>query len=124
MNFYALSVPWWVPDRVGVQWLKVHSTFGWYEMYEQKPNDDLQRFVDRYCKDIMNGWEHDTPPARLSLHGRGSLPNIVERTGSEFPLRRRQLKPYYLEAATKTIHDTPREGVSFVFRESRGFQPT
>lgn len=106
------------------KWLRVHSTFEWYEMYESKSNDDLQRFFDRYCKGIMNGWEHDTPPVRLSLHGCGSMPNIVERPESEFPLRRQQLKTYYLEATTKSIHDAPRERESSVSHESHGFQPT
>ena len=29
--------------------------------------DDLQRFYDRYCKNIDNGWERDTPPVRLTM---------------------------------------------------------
>ena len=86
------------------KWLRVHSTFEWYEMYEQASNDDLQRFFDRYCKRIMNGWENDTPPVRLSLIGYdGSLPNIVQRPETEFPLRRQQLKKFYLDGATKTL---------------------
>lgn len=103
------------------KWMRVHSTFEWYEMYEQKSNDDLQRFFDRYCKGIMNGWETDTPPLRLSLHGCGTLPNIVERPETEFPLRRQQLTPFYLDAATKTIGTVPQERESSVSYEAHGF---
>lgn len=106
------------------KWLRVHSTFEWYEMYEAKSTDDLQRFFDRYCKGVMNGWEHDTPPVRLSLHGCGSLPSIVERPETEFPLRRQQLRQYHLEAATKKIHAAPLESESSVSHEGHGFKPS
>ena len=96
------------------KWLRVHSTFEWYEMYDLKSMDDLQRFFDRYCKGIMNGWEHDTPPLRLTLHGLGSVPNIVERAETEFPLHRQSLKTYYLDAATKELHHSPLESESSV----------
>ena len=100
------------------KWLRVHSTFEWYEMYEHASNDDLQRFFDRYCKGVMNGWEHDTPPLRLSLIGfDGSLPNIVQRPETEFPLRRQQLKKFYLDGATKTLHASARESELSVFHE-------
>ena len=85
------------------KWMRVHSTFEWYEMYERKSNDDLQRFFDRYCKGILNGWERDTPPLRLSLYGYGSIPDIVERPETAFPIPRQQLRTYYLDAATYTL---------------------
>lgn len=92
------------------KWLRVHSTFEWYDLYDHASNDDLQRFLDRYCKGIMNGWEHDTPPLRLSLTGfDGSLPNIVQRPEKEFPLSRQQLQKFYLDGATKTLHTSPRD---------------
>ena len=97
------------------KWLRVHSTFEWYEMYDLKATDDLQRFFDRYCKGILNGWEHDTPPLRLSLHGLGSVPNIVERAETEFPLHRQQLKTYYLDGATKKLHVSPATSEFSVF---------
>lgn len=102
------------------KWMRVHSTFEWYELYERKSNDDLHRFFDRYCKGIKNGWEQDTPLLRLSLHGFGSIPNIVERTETEFPLRRQRLEKYYLEAATKTIHATARDSKSSVSHDGHG----
>lgn len=99
------------------KWMRVHSTFEWYEMYEQTSNDDLQRFFDRYCKGMMNGWEQDTPPLRLSLIGLGSIPNIVERSETEFPLRRQQLKQFYLDGASKTLHASPRDSELSVYHD-------
>lgn len=89
-------------------------------MYEQKSVDDLHRFSDRYCKDIPNGWESDTPRLRLSLHGLGSVPDIVERPESQFPLRRQRLTKYYLDAATKSIVPVQPATESSVFHEASG----
>ena len=100
------------------KWLRVHSTFEWYEMYDLKSMDDLQRFFDRYCKGIMNGWEHDTPPLRLTLHGLGSVPNIVERAETEFPLRRQVLKTYYLDGGKKELHSSLPNNSSIVSHAS------
>lgn len=86
-----------------LKWMRVHSTFEWYELYDLKATDELQRFFDRYSKGIMNGWEHDTPPLRLSLHGLGSVPNIVDRYETEFPFKRQTLKTYYLDASNKAL---------------------
>jgi predicted acyl esterase len=110
--------------RAGVtkKWMRVHANFEWYEMYERNSNDDLQQFFDRYCKGILNGWEHDTPPLRLSLHGCGSIPNIVERPETGFPLRRQRLETYYLDAATKTLLAGPPDAVSSVCHEAHGLE--
>lgn len=102
------------------KWMRVHANFEWYEMYERNSNDDLQRFFDRYCKGIMNGWEHDTPSLRLSLHGCGSIPNIVERPENEFPLRRQQLETYYLDASTKSLYASTQDRESSVYHDGHG----
>ena len=102
------------------KWMRVHSSFEWYEMYEPNSNNDLQRFFDRYCKGIMNGWESDTPPLRLSLYGVGSIPNVIERPETEFPLARQRLETFYLDAATKSIHDSAPRSQSVISHESHG----
>lgn len=104
------------------KWMRVHSTFEWYEMYETNSNNDLQRFFDRYCKGIMNGWEQDTPPLRLSLHGCGSIPNVVERPETQFPLHRQRLETYYLDAANKTLGSSPRDGESCVSHDGHSLE--
>ena len=102
------------------KWMRIHSSFEWYEMYEPKSNNDLQRFFDRYCKGIMNGWETDTPPLRLSIYGLGSIPNINERSETDFPLSRQRLETFYLDAATKTLHDSAHSSESSISHESHG----
>lgn len=90
------------------KWLRVISTFEWYDLYKAESNNDLQRFYDRYCKGIMNGWEHDTPPLRLSLIGfDGSVPSVIERAEKGFPLSRQQLKKFYLDGATQKLEPSP-----------------
>ena len=103
--------------RSNKKWLRIHSTFEWYETYEQKSNDDLQRFYDRYCKGVMNGWEEDTPPVRISLLGCGSVPNIVERSEAEFPLRRQELVPLYLDGQSQELRDSQPQNESSVSYE-------
>ncbi|KAL4742145.1 alpha/beta-hydrolase [Aspergillus similis] len=90
--------------RTQHKWLRVHSTFEWYDLYRPESNHDLQRFFDRFCKGIQNGWEHDTPRLRLSLLGfDGSVPTIVERPEKEFPLARQQLTTYFLHGTDKSM---------------------
>ncbi|KAL4809155.1 alpha/beta-hydrolase [Aspergillus unguis] len=101
--------------RTQHKWLRVHPTFEWYDLYRQESNDDLQRFFDRFCKGIQNGWEHDTPPLRLSLLGfDGPVPTIIERPEREFPLARQQLKTYFLHAANKSLTASKSDTVSSV----------
>lgn len=102
------------------KWMRVHSRFEWYEMYEPKSIDDLQRFYDRYSKGIMNGWEQDTPPLRLSLHGFGTVPNVVERPETEFPLQRQQLKTYYLDASKRSLHSLLPDNEGSASHDSQG----
>ena len=107
------------------KWLRVHSTFEWHDLYEHTSNDDLQRFFDRYCKGILNGWEHDTPPVRLTLIGfNGSLPNIVQRPEKAFPLRRQQLKKFYLTAEDKTMETSRQETEALCSYEGHSLSAT
>ncbi len=48
--------------------LRIHDTQEWYDLYQPRVNDELQRFFDRYTKGIENGWE-TTPRVRVSLLG-------------------------------------------------------
>lgn len=104
------------------KWMRVHSSFEWYEMYEPKSNNDLQRFYDRYCKGIMNGWETDTPTLRLSVYGVGSVPSIVERPETGFPLENQRLQKFYLDASTKTVQGTAQDKTSVVSHEGHGLE--
>ncbi|KAJ9637616.1 hypothetical protein H2204_004765 [Knufia peltigerae] len=87
------------------KWLRVHPYQEWYDLYRPEITDELQRFFDRYCKGIENGWEHDTPPVRLSLLALdgSSTQTIVERPELEYPLSRQKLQAYYLDASSHTL---------------------
>lgn len=87
------------------KWLRVHPYQEWYDLYQPDVNEELQRYFDRYCKGVDNGWERDTPPVRLSLLGfNGSLAaTIIERPEKEYPLARQQLQTYYLDASSRTL---------------------
>ena len=48
------------------KWIRFHPTQEWFDLYTPRYIDDLQRFFDRYLKNIDNGWE-STPKARISI---------------------------------------------------------
>ncbi|KUL87572.1 hypothetical protein ZTR_04589 [Talaromyces verruculosus] len=50
------------------KWIRVHTTQEWHDLYQKATNDDLQRFLDCYTKNISNSWEQ-TPRVRASLLG-------------------------------------------------------
>jgi predicted acyl esterase len=72
--------------------------------------NDLQKYFDRFCKGIENGWEDSTPPVRLSLIGfDNSSPakTVLERPENEYPLARQQLQTFYLDVSNKTLNPEP-----------------
>jgi predicted acyl esterase len=86
-----------------------------YDLYRPEINDELQRYFDRYTKNIQNGWETSTPPVRLSLLGFSNSPaqTVVERPEQEYPLARQQLKTMYLNIAKMTLEaEKPGEQLS------------
>lgn len=87
------------------KWLRVHPHQEWYDLYRTDVTDELQKYFDRFCRGIDNGWEQDTPPVRLSLLGfdGSSATTIKERPENEYPLTRQQLVSYYLDASNHTL---------------------
>ena len=57
--------------------LSVHATQEWYDLYTEHRTNDLQKFFDRYLKNIQNGWEN-TPRVRYSFiqFNKESLVNV------------------------------------------------
>lgn len=101
------------------KWLRVTPRFEWFDLYEPTCNDDLQKFFDRFCKGILNGWEQDTPPVRLSLNGgHGSVATIVDRPEKSFPLERQQLRTYYLDASSHQLVSSKVEALSTASHEA------
>ena len=91
------------------KWLRVHPYQEWYDLYRPEVNDELQRYFDRYCKGIENGWENDISPVRLSLLAFSGSPaqTVIERPEQEYPLARQQLQKLYLDASQKTLTKEP-----------------
>lgn len=87
------------------KWLRVHPFQEWHDLYRAETTDDLQRYFDRFCKGVDNGWERDTPPVRLSLLGFDGSPakTVRERPEYEYPLARQKLVTYYLDASSRTM---------------------
>jgi uncharacterized protein len=96
------------------KWLRVHPYQEWYDLYRPEINDELQRYFDRFCKGVQNGWEQDTPPVRLSLLGfeGSSASTVIERPENEYPLARQQIQKYYLDASSRTLVHSPVTEVS------------
>lgn len=78
-----------------------------HDQYRPEILDDLQKFFDRYCKGILNGWENDTPRVRLSLLGfeadGGLASTIVERPEREYPLAREMMEVLFLDASDMSM---------------------
>ncbi|KAH9817010.1 cocaine esterase [Teratosphaeria destructans] len=108
------SLSTWRDAKTAKKWLRVHPYQEWHDLYRDEVNDDLQRFFDRYCKGVQNGWEHDTPPVRLSLLGfeadGAAAQTVIERPEQEYPLAREKPIQLYLDAKSGTlVQDPPSE---------------
>lgn len=94
-----------------------------YDIYRPEINDELQRFYDRYCKDIQNGFEHDTPPVRLSLLGfeaDGSpAKTVLERPEQEYPPARQKMQELYLDAKSMKMSSSEAPEEASVSYEGR-----
>jgi uncharacterized protein len=65
-NHGAGTVKGWKQAASKDKWIRFHPTQEWFDLYTPRYIDDLQRFFDRYLKNIENGWE-ETPKARVSI---------------------------------------------------------
>ena len=91
------------------KWLRINNTFEWPDMYCEKYKEDAKRFLDRYCKNLNNGWEN-TPKVRVSvLNPDGE--DIVDRPEADYPIPDQELRKLYLHYSDMTMdenwHDDP-----------------
>ncbi|KAF9890050.1 hypothetical protein FE257_006730 [Aspergillus nanangensis] len=81
---------------INIRWarLRVHATQEWHDLYLKETNDELQKFFDRYTKDIENGWEM-TPKVRVSMYRYNKEP-IVNLPFSTWPIPETKYETLYL----------------------------
>lgn len=117
----------WERLRTPNKWLRTHTTHEWHDYYTPAHVDDLHKFFEKYLNNVDNDWE-DTPRVRLSLLNPGHY-DIIDQHEHEFPLKREEVKRYYLDASdlsmsavipnntTSTSYNTTAHGtVSFTFK--------
>ncbi|KAK6436229.1 hypothetical protein LTR95_007572 [Oleoguttula sp. CCFEE 5521] len=78
------------------KWLRVHATQEWHDLYKKSTNDELQAFLDRYTKDIENGWE-ETPKVRVSVI-RFDQPPITDLLLPSWPPPAAKDRTFYLSS--------------------------
>jgi predicted acyl esterase len=105
------------------KWLRVNRDFEWPDMYTPENIHDLQRFFDRYLKDIHTGWEL-TPRIRLDVMDAWEYDYQIKRVENEFPLARTQYKKLFLDASTGQLSYDPVEEEASVRYEATQGQAT
>ena len=93
------------------KWLRAHREHEWEDFHNNKWQQDLKLFFDRYCKDIHNGWEM-TPEVRLDVMDAYDFEYQLERPEKEFPLARTEYVRLYLDAADGSLNKGPVAGES------------
>ncbi|MGD0024409.1 MAG: CocE/NonD family hydrolase [Xanthobacteraceae bacterium] len=88
------------------KWIRFHRDFEWPDMYTPKNIEDLQRFFDRYLKEIHNGWEM-TPRVRLDVMDARDIDYQTRRAEKEFPLERTQYRKLFLDASNSSLSFEP-----------------
>ena len=84
------------------KWMRAHREFEWPDAYNPDNLEDQKRFLDRYCKDINNGWEL-TPRYRLEVMDALDFNYMENRPEEKFPLARTEYKKLYLNATNGSM---------------------
>jgi len=80
------------------KWLRIHRDYEWPDAYNPYNIEELNRFFDRYLKDIHNGWEL-MPKVRMDVMDAYDYDFRSRREEREFPLARTEYRKLYLNAA-------------------------
>ncbi len=90
------------------KWLRVHRDFEWPDTYSWWNLEDCKRFLDRFMKDIHNGWEM-TAKVRLDVMDAYDYDYQINRPENEWPLKRTQYTKLYLDASNASTDVKPIE---------------
>ena len=88
------------------KWLRAHREFEWPDTYSPEGLKDLKRFLDRYLKDIRNGWEL-TPRIRIEVMDAYDYDYQTNRPEKEWPISRTRYKKLYLDASKGSLSFDP-----------------
>lgn len=85
------------------KWLRIHPTQEWYDIYRTEAMDDLQKFFDRYLREIPNDWE-STPRVRHSILG-FNCDSVIDRPESSYPPSYCKERTFYLDGEGGTLNE-------------------
>lgn len=87
------------------KWLRINNTQEWNDQYNQRYEDDVLRFFDRYLKDADNGWEQ-TPRVRACVINAGGE-DLIDVPFDEWPIAGTDYRQLYLDAGNGRLSPTP-----------------
>jgi predicted acyl esterase len=90
------------------KWMRFHRDFEWPDFNNPKYMGDLKLFMDRFLKNIHNGWEM-TPRIRMGVTDAYEFDYQVDRPETEYPLERTEYTRFYLDASNGTLNRSPLE---------------
>ncbi len=94
------------------KWLRGHRDFEWPDQYSREGLAEATLFFDRFLKGIRNGFDA-TPKVRLDVMDAYDFDDQLGRPEDDFPLPRTEYRKLYLDAANRSLSQTP------VARESK-----
>lgn len=84
------------------KWLRMHRDFEWPDFNKPENTADLQRYFDRFLKNINNGWEM-TPKVRIEVMDAYDYDFRINRPEADFPIPRTQFTKFYCDATDGTM---------------------
>jgi predicted acyl esterase len=82
------------------KWLEIHGGPHWALYYTDYGVALQKRFFDHFLKGVENGW-HTQPPVSLLVRHPGE--RFIQRFENEWPLRRTQWTPLYLDPVSMSL---------------------
>lgn len=83
--------------------LRWTSTQEWHDIYQPENLDDVQKFFDKYMKNVDNDWEK-TPKYKLSLLGY-NRPSVINRPETSYPPADFKYTTLYLDGSNGTLQN-------------------
>jgi hypothetical protein len=83
------------------KWLEVHGIEHWTHFYTDYGRELQLRFFDHFLHGKKNGWDKQ-PPVQLQVR---HLDRFVERTETEWPLKRTKWTRFYLDLANGALSE-------------------